>query len=274
MNRWSIAAAVSAALLAAACGKGPSSAAEQAAETAGSNPSGQGGNYLRPPEILAVSAARDGGFLIRGKAEPEARIRAVTLSTDHKAYGATAGADGAFVLGAPPSSTPLLVALASEAGKHQVSAEGWLFIPPDAPSRAVVLRAGAPARPRDPAAGAFGAVDYDGGGGSVSGFAPPGAVVSVALDGANPLRARPDSHGMFAVRLGADRAVSPGSHEIRVSTGAQTSTRSLQFHAGSEQSLGGQTFSALREADGWRVVWTLPGGGAQTTFVPIGTERR
>ena len=34
-----------------------------------------------------------------------------------------------------------------------------------------------------------------------------------------------------------------------------------------------QIFNAVREPDGWRIAWAMPGGGVQTTFLLVGAAR-
>jgi hypothetical protein len=266
------------ACLVAACGQGAPPSSSTGPEAAGAN---SNAGYEAPPQVLSVTASAGGGFVIRGRAGPEARIRAVT--PDQKAYGATAGRDGGFSLDVPAIGGPALISLSTESGRHPIESEGWLFVPPDAPARAVLLKPGAPARSFDATGGPIGALDYDAGGGaSVSGLTTPNMPVSVSLDGGTPVKTRADARGAYGVRLGGDKPVAPGEHEVRVTVGDQTpgtpgsslktTTRRMQFVAGAAASLSGGAFSAQREPEGWRVVWAPP-GGRQTTFVPVGPPR-
>ncbi len=231
---------------------------------AGHAPSG----YVTPPLVTAVNGQPGGAITITGVAAPETRIRGET--PDHRGYGATSDKAGRFTLEAPPTTTPLLIAVYEEQdGGRPVSADGYLFVPPDAPGRAVLLRAGAPSRPlRSSGPGALIAVtDFDaGGGGAVSGLAAPGAEVDVSIDGGAMVRAHADTQGVYAVRLGADKPLGAGAHGVRVTTGGQTVERSLDFSTSATT----QLFNAVRMPDGWRVAWTLPGGGVQSTFIAVG----
>jgi hypothetical protein len=219
--------------------------------------------YLTPPKVTSVSGPVAGMLNISGVGAPETRIRGVT--PDRRGYGATSDKAGRFTLEAPPVATPLLIAVSEEQdGGRQLSADGWLFVPPDAPSHAVVLRAGAPSRPLPGGGGLIASTDFDaGGGGAVSGVTTPGAEVDITVDGGPVTRTHADTQGIYAAHLGADKPLSSGAHTLRVTVGGQTIERGLIFNAASTT----QTFNAVHEADGWRVAWTTPGGGVQTTFI-------
>ncbi len=244
----------------------------------GSDPTGAGpdpvqaqNGYLAPPVVTAVSAAQNGASVINGASGPGARIRAVTA--EGKAYGATAGDDGHFALTIPRAAEPELLWLSTQGDRRSVEAEGWLFVPPDAPTRAVVLRPGAPARPLNTTAGLIAAVDFDGAGGAaVAGMAAPGAEVSIALDGGRPVAVRADARGAFGARFGLSSRIGPGLHSVSVSSGGRSLQRSLEFAATAPA----KTYSFERRPEGWRVAWIPPGtpastpSAAQTTLVLVG----
>ena len=249
--------------LVAACGD-PSWHAREAAGASAAPTSvrGQAG-YALPPQVQQVSLGRDGSLEISGRAAHDGRVRALTAQGS--AYGAATGVGGSFLIDAPASSTPLLIALSADDSHSLVSAPGFLFIPPDAPGRAVMLIPGAASHAVGGRAGLITAADYDaGGGGGVCGAAPAGQMVSIYLDGALVARTVASPSGLYAARLG-DKPIPAGDHEIRVTTAGQSVSRILRFSAAAPPA--GQSFSAVREDDGWRVNWTAPFGGSETTFV-------
>lgn len=207
---------------------------------------------------------RGGVLLVEGRAAPDARVRATTF--EGEAYGATAGRDGGFRLELPARPGPRLVALSLEIDGRPVEGDGWLFVPPDAPGRAVMLRPGA-------GAGAIGsgnrlelvAADYDtGGGAALSGRAAPGETVEISVDDQPAARAETDAAGLFAFRL--DGRVPPGPRRILAVAPSGRVARTVVFAPPRAVA----AVDAVREAGGWRVTWPTPGGGAQTTLVFTG----
>ena len=249
------------ALVLAACGK-----KDAAALLTAPDPSHAPSSYLSPPQVLAVAARPGGAIAIEGAAAPDSRIRGVT--PDRKGYGATTGKNGRFSLEVPPSNAPELIAISEENGRRQLQTDGWLFVPPDAPQRAVILRAGAPSRPLQ--AGLVAAIDFDAAGGAaIAGVAAPDAEVDVSVDGGTAVRAYADVRGVWGARLGVDKHVTPGAHQVRVTSKSFVVDRSFDFSVGATT----QIFTATREADGWRIAWAMPGGGVQTTFLLVGAAR-
>jgi hypothetical protein len=242
----------------AACERGdPRPAAPAASATASA--AGEATAYQAPPLPTAVVGAPGGPVTVKGRASPGVRVRAG--SPDGAAYGTTAGEDGVFTLDLPAARAPRLFALSAEEGTRSVPGEGWLFIPPDDPRRAVLLRPGAAGVPVSRES-LIAVVDYDAGGGAaVAGHAPANAAVKLYLDGAEAADAKADRTGAYATRLTA--RVTPGAHLLRAVAGGQSVERSISFAPGAAQGL----FSAEREPAGWRVAWSPPGGGVQTTVV-------
>jgi hypothetical protein len=237
---------------------GPSTA------VAGVAPTAAQAGFLAPPRILSVSTpgGRAGAATIAGVAGAGARIRAVT--TDQLAYGATAADNGRFSLDLPPATRSRLVAISVESPRRSIPALGWLFLPPDQPARAVLLRPGAGAMAL-PGADLLAAVDYDGGGGATaSGFAPPNTMVDVFVDSTEPQETRSDAEGFWAVRFA--QALSAGPHVIHVRAVAAQIDRKVVLAA---RRVTGP-FQAVREAEDWRVDWSPTGGAAQTTLIFLG----
>lgn len=246
-----------------ACGRGSDRA--PAVAPAGLNP-GDGG-YVSPPRVLSVGLAADGSLAITGAASPDGRIRGVVPSG--RAFGATADKTGKFTLLMPRPPGPVLLNLSQERGGQGTRAEGWLFVPPDGPAHAVILRPGAAALPLNRQAGLVATADYDAAGGAaVGGMASPGQTVEVSFDNGPAVEARADERGAFGARISSEGRIAPGEHTVHISAGRQSSERRVTLVAPAQQMAG-----ALREPDGWRVVWPLPGGGLQSTFVVTGQER-
>jgi hypothetical protein len=252
-----------AALLAlAACGGSRSATSEAGAgAAASSSPS----DYAPPPRITAVASGTSGSALVSGEAAPDSRVRAVT--TDQATYGATTGHDGRFVLELPSAERSRLVALSADTPRRSSRATGWLFIPPDAPEQAVLLRAGAPAGPLA-GAGLIAAVDYDASGGvAVSGRVQPNASVSLSVDSGAAQDLRANAGGDWSARLA--NTLPAGPHVLHVRSGSDHADCAFVLQARPIQGV----FQATRERGDWRVDWTPPGGGAQTTLVLVGSAR-
>jgi hypothetical protein len=217
--------------------------------------------YLTPPEATEVRTSPGGATVVLGRAEPEARVRAVTPGTG-RAFGATADARGRFSLMIPGGAEAALVVLSAEGERRSTQAEGYLFIPIDAPAGAVLLRPGAPARPLGPMLRPLAAVDYDpAGGAAVSGRVTPNATVTVSVDGGVPVQTKADASGVYGVRLASAR-LAPGLHNFRVASGGLVADRSLVLAPPPSDQAG-----AAREPGAWRVNWPAPGGGRQATLV-------
>ncbi len=220
--------------------------------------------FQRPPVVTSVSAGPGGVQLVKGVAAPDARIRALT--PDPASYGATAGHDGRFSLELPAIGRGRLVHISIEAADRSTPAIGWLFIPPDKPERAVLLRPGTAAATLE-GAGLLAAIDYDpGGAAAASGRTKPNAAVEIFVDGEKAGDAKAGPSGGWSVRLATAKPLAEGPHAIHVQTSDARVDRTVVLS--SHKAAG--VFQAVREPDGWRVDWTPSGGGAQTTLVLIG----
>lgn len=255
-RRGLLAAAALLVLAAAACERQderPAAPELTAAERAG---------YLPAPEVTQVVRGPGGGLMIHGRSKPGGRIRATTPAGE--AYGATAGADGRFAIELPAMDTPMLASVSVEERGRSTLAEGWLFVPPTEPGRAALLRPGAAAWVFGTEPGLLAAVDYDGdGGAAVSGKTEPDRDIRVFVDGAPAGQVRSDAQGRYSLRLSR---VAPGAHAVRVVAGEETMERTLNLAVATPS----QTYTASRETGGWRVDWTAPGGGLQSTILVTG----
>lgn len=216
-------------------------------------PAASQSSWATPPVIEAVASGAD-GVLISGRAAPASRVR--LTAAEGAAHGASADAEGRFQVRIPTSEAARLVQPSILRTGEIVPGEGWLFVPPGRDDRAALLRPGAAAVRFNDAL--VGAVDYDGGV-LVSGRTAPGAEVRVTVDGSPAGAALAGADGRYVVRLPPTPV---GLHVIRATTGQATSAVSIRLEAPE-----GSTFRASLTESGWRVIWPLPGGGAQATWI-------
>ena len=217
-------------------------------------PSGAESGWATPPVIEAVDREAD-DILVRGRAGAGSRVR--LTASDGAAHGASADADGRFQMRLPQAETARLVQPSILRTGEIVPGEGWLFLPPGPDERAALLRPGSAAVRFSDAL--VGAVDYDGSGLLVSGRAAPGAEVRVTVDGSPAGVALANADGRYVARLPPTPS---GLHVIRATSGPATGAVSIQLTAPETD-----TFQASATDDGWRVIWPLPGGGSQATWI-------
>lgn len=217
--------------------------------------------YSRAPQILSVTA--NGNMVsVSGKAVPEGRVR--FLYGDQRAIGVTADSKGRFSADLPVTPQGTLFDVSMEDSGQLMQAEGRLFVPPGAPQKAVLLRAGAPSLPVMPRGTGIAVVDYDAAGAMmVTGAAAPGAAISLTVgEEIWPKQPAAAANGLFT----AICQIPPPEDEA--------SQISLSVKAGQANWLQMITVSRPPEGDhisatpgGWRIDWALPGGGSQTTLV-------
>lgn len=220
--------------------------------------------YLPGPVVIAVVAAPDGAPLVRGRARPSGRIRATLPSGE--AYGATADSRGRFELALPAGPGAVLTAISAEDGGRSTPTEGWLFAPSGDFGHAVMLRAGTTSRALASRAPLIAVVDFDAAGGAgVSGRSPGPGEVRLFVDGAPAGSTQSDSEGRYSLRLAPP---APGAHRLRAVAGDIAEERILDFTAPPAPPTG--PFSATRTTGAWRVDWSTPGGGLQSTYILTG----
>ncbi len=250
---------LAAALALAACGPAQRPAPSAPPKPAEATEAG----YLAPPQLL--SASRSGaGLRLSGQAPAGAKVR--LASPDGQVFAVTAGSNGAWSLGLPVSGQPRMFALSAEADGHLLRSEGAVIAAPAPAFPLLLARAGASALPAGDGDGALTLVslDYDSGGGvSVGGFAAPGATIRLTVDGVQAGQGQADARGRFGVAVTGGQA-RPGAHAFAVQTPAGTAGARIVLSAASPLK---SPFRAAREADGWRIDWAPPGGGAQTTVL-------
>jgi hypothetical protein len=216
--------------------------------------------YHPAPAVDAVS--RDAGrIVLSGRARPGAPVRLAT--PDGRVIAVGASPQGRWSIVLPPLPEMRLFSLSMIDGGRIVQADGYLAVGPDL---AAELRAGAGAAIYGKAGGAprVTAVDYDSKGGCVvSGVAAAGQTVAVLVDGANRGGVRADASGRFSLPL--DEPIASGPHTVEVASGLGRDSVAVDVTpAGPMPSI---PLRATRTGGGWRVDWTTPGGGLQTTLL-------
>jgi len=230
---------------------GPAKAASATGETA----------YRRPPGVTRVIAEPAGRIRLEGTADPVSRVR--LASPFGQSLFSKADAQGVWRLSLPPSAHLRLFSLSMVEDAGAVQAEGYLAV---APGLAAQLRAGDGALMLTPprATLAVTALDFDRKGAAVvSGHAPAGSTVSLAIDAKAAGEVAADSQGAFTFDLG--EPLTPGPHDIRVAAGASSSLAQADATPGEPPASG--PFAATPLGSGWRIVWMPPGGGLQTTLL-------
>jgi hypothetical protein len=243
--------------LLAACGarRDPSGQAPAARESGGE------AAYHPPPEATSSQRLAGGAVELGGSSEPGTRVR--LASPGGTLTPALVSANGAWRARLPASDAVRLFGLAAIERGRTVQSEGYLAVTPGGLS--AQLRAGAGAR----VIGARGAlrilsVDFDRKGGVVvSGIGAPGANISLTADGAARGRALVDPDGRFTFPF--DEPLTPGAHTLDAVDGAARSRTSVTLTPPAPLTAG--PYRAAREADGWRIDWLTPGGGAQATLL-------
>jgi hypothetical protein len=220
--------------------------------------------YLPGPVVLAVVVAPDGAPLVRGRARPLGRVRATLPSGE--AYGATADSKGRFELELATGGGSVMALISAEDGGRSTPAEGWLFAPAGDFGRAVLLRAGSSSRAIASNAPLLAVVDFDAAGGAgISGRAAAAGEVRLFVDGVAAGSVQTDAEGRYSVRLAPPAA---GYHRLRAASAGQSQERTVEFTPPTTPSAG--PFAAARVGDAWRIDWTAPGGGLQTTYLFVG----
>ncbi|MDQ3124558.1 MAG: hypothetical protein M3Q74_03015 [Pseudomonadota bacterium] len=214
------------------------------------------GGWTRPPMIRSVQRI-PGGLIFSGQAEPGARV--VLRSDSGPAHAAAADAQGRFEIRMTAPAGDLLLRPETQVGQDAAPAPERLLIVAGGRGPVVILRAGGATRRLDRAP-PLGAVDSDGRMRLVSGrSAAAGPPIDLQAGGESG-RVTPDASGRWSLVL----TPSAGPDEIRVGGRA--------FIWPGEGAGGGGDAGAQveRAGAGWRVVWSGPAGGRQTTWLPDG----
>lgn len=209
--------------------------------------------WTRPPTIESVRRAPS-GLIFVGQSEPGARI--VLRSDSGPAHAASADTQGRFEIRMAAPAADLLLRPETQVGQDAAPSPERLLIVAGPRGPVAMLTAGGATRRLD-AAPALGAVDSDGRLRLVSGSGSPGGPPIELQTGNETGRVSPDATGRWSLVL----TPSPGPEEIRV--GGRT------FIWPGERAEG-SAFLVERAGAGWRVVWSGPAGGRQTTWLPDG----
>lgn len=207
--------------------------------------------WTRPPMIQSVRR-EPGSLIFIGEAEPGVRV--VLRSDSGPAYAAAADDQGRFEIRMSPPAGDLLLRPETQTGQDAAPAPERLLIVAGGRGPVAILRSGGATRRLDPAP-ALGAVDSDGMMRLVSGRSEPGGAPIDLQAGDETGRVTPDGAGRWSLVL----APSAGPDQIRV--GGRTFTWP-------GEAAGGAAFRVERAGAGWRVVWSEPAGGRQTTWLP------
>ena len=209
--------------------------------------------WTRPPMIGSVRRVA-GGLVFSGRAEPGTRV--VLRSESGPAHAAMADDEGRFEIRVTAPSGDLFLQPETQVGQDAAPAPERLLIVAGGQGPVVILRAGVATRRLDPAP-ALGAVDSDGRMRLVSGSSAPSGVPILLQAGGESGRVTPDAVGRWSLVL----ASAAGPDEIRV--GGQA------FIWPGDGAVGTGTGTRVERAGaGWRVRWSGPGGGPQTTWLP------
>lgn len=209
--------------------------------------------WTRPPTIQSVRRAQT-GLIFVGQSEPGARI--VLRSDSGPAHAASADTQGRFEIRMASPAADLLLRPETQIGQEAAPSPERLLIVAGPRGPVAMLTAGGATRRLD-LAPALGAVDSDGRLRLASGNATPGGPPIELQAGDEIGRVTTDAGGRWSIVL----PPSTGPEEIRV--GGRT-----YIWPGERQ--GEAAFQVERAGAGWRVVWSGPGGGRQTTWLPDG----
>lgn len=237
------------ALLACVAGAACSPPAAPEAEAARSPAAAAG--WTRPPMISSVQRTRD-GLILSGQAEPRARV--VLRSETGPAHAAAADEEGRFEIRMTAPAGDLLLRPETQVGQDAAPSPDRLLIVAGGRGPVAILRVGGVTRRLDRAP-ALGAVDSDGRMRLVSGQGAPGGAPIELQAGGETGRVTPDAAGRWSLVLppsaGPDEILVGGRAFVWPGEGPETAT-----------------FGIDRVGAGWRVNWSGPAGGRQTTWLP------
>lgn len=232
---------VLAASVVAGCGQPARPQAEAAPDT----------GWVMPPEIdEAVASGRE--LIVRGRASPLGRV--VVSGAGGLAYAVGADTEGRFELRVPRPAQDTLFVVEARVGQEGFPAPYRLLIGADPQAPIALLAIGAPTRRLDAAPG-LDAVDTDGRGAMVSGRSAPKA--QVVIEGGMERRARADDTGRWRLAGSGD-----GTTPIRVGGFPYAPAPGGAAKPGTLE----------RAGAGWRIAWSSPGGGRQSTWFPDRAE--
>lgn len=220
-------------------------------------------DYQAAPTLTEAVLTAGGRVRLSGRATPGDQVR--LASPEGRAVFGRVARDGIWRVELPTAPEPRLLGLAALHGERAVQSEGYLAVLPD--GGAAQLRAGAGAQAVLSAAASgtvILAMDFDAKGGAVvSGRAAPRAVVDLWVDGARAGRGASGPDGLFSIAL--DQPLSFAGHKVQVVDGSGHAEASAELAMAPPLVHG--PYRALRTPSGWRIDWTTPGGGLQSTLL-------
>jgi hypothetical protein len=253
----------------AACGRADPGSAPAASAPAAATAQAPDPGYRAAPQISALARGPEGALSLSGRATPSSQVRLASPAGARLETTADGQGDWRTPLG--PVSEPALYGLSAETAGRRVQAEGYVAILPGGPTVAL-LRAGGGAQVLD--GGKPGlrllAVDTDSGGATVvSGLAgSSGAPVRVLVDGQVAIEASAAADGRFSLTL--PKALPPGPHHIQALTAKAAVAAAITV--GPIAPLADGPYRITPAGGGWKVDWTTPGEGLQTTLLLASAE--
>lgn len=209
------------------------------------------GDWARAPLIERVT--RQGGeLLVAGVAEPGTRV--VLRNDSGSAYAASADGEGRFEIHVAAPVGHMLLRPETQIGQDAAASPDRLLILAGGDGPIALLRFGGPARRLD-AAPALGAVDSDGRMRLASGAAAAGTTQVEVESGGQALRVAPGADGRWSLMLPMT-----GSDVIHVGG---------RGFAWPGEASGGESLSVQQGEGGWRIGWSGPSGGRQSTWLPV-----
>jgi hypothetical protein len=223
----------------------------------------QGGEqgFHAAPSLAEASRAADGAIAVAGEAAPNAAVRLENAAGT--AVFATADDKGHWQANLPASPEARLFALSMSDGARLSPATGYLFVMPDGAVARLAAGGGSAMLTPDTATRVSLALDYDNrAAATLSGAGAPSQTVALRVDGVERGQAPTDAAGRFVLPL--NQPLAAGPHDFELANGRGEVRFSAVISAPAE--LHGP-FAATPIAGGWRVDWTTPGGGEQSTLV-------
>ncbi len=223
--------------------------------------------YTHAPVITGLKTGEAGFVVISGTAPADSRMRFAfvdPLKSGTQAVGVTTDAQGRFQAEVPIGAGGGLYDVTVDDGSRLRQMEGRLFVPPGRPDHAVLMRPGAPSLPLFAGGGALASMDYDGNGAfALSGHVRPMAMVDVALDGQVLAQARADASGLYTLLIQINKLPPDEVLNIAVTSSGVTAKQDATMAV----AIAGPGNHVTPAGSGWRIGWTVPGGGTQSTVV-------
>lgn len=230
----------------------PKAAGEMAAEA----------GYLSPPMAVRAGLTDGDDLVVTGTAAPGAQVRLATPGG--AAIEARADGDGLWQAVVEAAGEVRLFGLSMQSEGRTVQSEGYLMLAPDGDAAQLRAGTGSVRLAATSTAPRILSVDYDSDGGAVvSGIAAPGAGLGLRVDRIPRGETQADAKGRFSIALAEPLAF--GSHTVDVA--GEGGEDQLSIVTTLPNVPGPGPYRGERTAQGWRVDWMTPGGGAQTTLI-------